>query len=385
MQTTALSQHSIATQTLAGGRELPRVLVVGCGGIGGVLSTTLAAHAAQDSAQKAFRSLTALTTNAEIAAVIAKQGVALANPKTKKPSLQAPLDITTELSSATEPFDFIILATQPPQVEQAAQQALPWLAKNGALVCLQNGLCEERLARLAGADRVIGAVVGWGATMPSPGVYERTSRGGFTLGRLQRTENGVAATDAQLLALSELLSPIGAVKITDNLQGVRWSKLAINAGISTIGTLAGERLGPLSLKMFVRRLCLEIMTEAVHVAQAEGVKLEKVAGTIDLPSLALTERDRHANPSLAMKHAVLLVVGAKFRRMRSSMLSAIERGRPPAVDFLNGELSSRGKKHGIATPINDEAVRRVHELGSKVRVPSMETLMDFARAVGVKV
>jgi 2-dehydropantoate 2-reductase len=38
--------------------------------------------------------------------------------------------------------------------------------------------------------------------------------------------------------------------------------------------------------------------------------------------------------------------------MRSSMLAAIERGRPPAVDFLNGEIVERGAKFGLPTPIN---------------------------------
>jgi 2-dehydropantoate 2-reductase len=353
------------------------VLIVGCGGIGGVVATTLAAGQ-----NPQYRSLDVLTTNARINEVLRRDGLKLQDGRR---SLQAKVSVVSELERHTEPYDFVILATQPPQVESAAQQALAWLAPHGALVCLQNGLCEERLARLAGTQRVIGAVVGWGASMIEPGVYERTSRGGFTIGRLRdRQEGTVVEADPMLRALALLLAPVGNVKLTDNLQGVRWSKLAINAGISTIGTLAGERLGPLSLKVFVRRLCLEIMTEAVAVARAEGVKLERVAGTIDLPSLALTERDRHANPSLALKHAVLLVVGAKFRKMRSSMLSAIERGREPAVDFLNGEIAMRAKKHGISTPFNDLAVTAVHELARKEATPSMHTLERFASQLGIK-
>ena len=76
-----------------------------------------------------------------------------------------------------------MLATQPPQVEEAARTALPPLADDGAMVVLQNGLCEERIARIAGAERVIGAIVAWGASMLEPGVYDRTSAGGFRVGR----------------------------------------------------------------------------------------------------------------------------------------------------------------------------------------------------------
>ena len=56
--------------------------------------------------------------------------------------------MTTQLS-ADEKFDWMILATQPPQIEEAATRALPHLAGDGRMVCLQNGLCEERIAKIA--------------------------------------------------------------------------------------------------------------------------------------------------------------------------------------------------------------------------------------------
>ena len=111
--------------------------------------------------------------------------------------------------------------------------------------------------------------------------------------------------------------------------GARWSKLAINCAISSLGTVGGERLGVLMRHRFVRRLALEIMTETVLVARALGVRLEKVSGTLDLDWIALTDAERVSagSPGLVAKHALLLAVGARFRRLRSSMLAAIERGR----------------------------------------------------------
>ena len=186
--------------------------------------------------------------------------------------------------------------------------------------------------------------------MVEPGVYERTSAGGFSLGVLP------GGNAQRLPELSVLLEAVGPVTLTQNLAGVRWSKLAINCAVSTLGTLGGERLGALLRLRFVRRLALEVLTEAVMVAQAEGVRLEKVAGTVDLEWLALgnTERAR-GSMSLATKHALMLAVGARYRRMRSSMLAALERGREPAVDFLNGEVVARALRHGLAVPVNQRA------------------------------
>jgi 2-dehydropantoate 2-reductase len=334
----------------------PRFLVMGCGGIGGI-STALLAESGQD--------VTGVTTNRDIFDAVASRGLRMRGDGEARA-----VRGRVVLGVPDEKFDFVLLATQPPQVEEAARMALPALAPNGAMVCLQNGLCEERVARIAGVDRTFGAVVAWGASMPEPGVYDRTANGGFSLGRIDGKD------DERLAPLATALEAIAPVDVTKNLSGKRWSKLAINCAISSIGTIGGDRLGPLIQHRFVRRLGLEIMTEAVQVARAEKISLEKVSGTIDLDWIALTDEERVASGSggLFAKHAILLAVGYRYRRMRSSMLSAIERGRTPAVDFLNGEVCTRGHEHGVATPLNDRIRDLVWKIARKEATSSLETL-----------
>jgi 2-dehydropantoate 2-reductase len=293
--------------------------------------------------------VTALTTNPGIARALS--GVGFRVRGESAPSATRPRAVLDRILPDTPRFHFILLATQPPQVEEAAAATAPALAEHGRMVCFQNGLCEERVAKLVGAERVIGAVVTWGASMVEPGVYDRTSAGGFSLGRLD------GAVDAQLDDLSRILEAVGPVTITQNLLGARWSKLAINCAISTLGTIGGDRLGVLLRHRHVRRLALEIMTEVVRVARALSIRLEKVAGTLDLEWIALTEPELNAggSPNLVAKHGLLLAVGTRYRRLRSSMLAAIERGRPPAVDFLNGEVMDRARELGIDVPINTSA------------------------------
>ncbi len=345
---------------------------MGSGGIGGVVAASIYDHVAAMGGR-----VMALTTNAAIADAVREHGMRLTGVDGAR-AVRCPC--VTELSPDEAPFDWVLLATQPPQVEEAARRALPWLAPRGAMVCFQNGLCESRVARIAGDERVVGAVVAWGATMPEPGVYERTAAGGFTVGRIDGRD------DPRLAKLALILEAVGPVTRTSNLAGARWSKLAINCAISTLGTLGGERLGTLMMSLTVRRLALRIMTECVRVARAEGVALEKVSGTLDLDWLALTEAEERSagSPSLFTKHAMLLAVGARYRRMRSSMLSAIERGRPPAVDFLNGEVVERGRRHGVATPVNAEAQRLVHAIARGEVRPSMDTIYALAETTGVR-
>jgi 2-dehydropantoate 2-reductase len=343
----------------------PRVLVVGCGGIGGVLLSKLLGASCD---------VTVLTTNEAVRAALIEVGPRLAGRAVARP--MSAERVLASLDGVTSKFDFVLLAVQPPQVEAAARDVADALSPSGRLVCLQNGLCEERLATIVGRERVVGSVVAWGASMPAPGDFVQTSLGGFTVGYLDGHE------DEQLEHLVSLFSNVGATTRTSNLRGARWSKLAINCAVSTLSTLGGSRLGPLLAKVFVRRLALEIMTEAVLVARADGVDPEPLATTVDLDWLVLPARDRAGlglRASIAARHALLLAVGARYRRQRSSMLAAIERGRAPAVDFLNGEVVDRGARLGIPTPVNARAREMVWEMAERRRLPGFETLRELAK------
>jgi 2-dehydropantoate 2-reductase len=351
----------------------PRFLVVGAGGIGGIV----AAHLIEQG-----HDVTTLTTNPVIADAINASGFRVRGEA-------SPGDIRgralLELPKDAPAFDYVLLATQPPQVEAAARGVLSRLADDGHMVCFQNGLIEERIAKICGKERVIGAVVAWGASMVEPGVYDRTSAGGFQIGHLDADSTAPAPGDAggpkatAVQTLASALECIGPTVITQNLLGSRWSKLAINCAISSLGTVGGDRLGVLMRQRHVRRLALEIMTEVTEVAKASGIRLEKVAGTLDLEWISLTDADKQSagSASLIAKHALLLAVGARYRRLRSSMLAAIERGRTPSVEFLNGDIVTRGKALGIPTPINGAIRDEILKIAGGKAKSSHELLRSF--------
>lgn len=342
-----------------------RILVVGCGGIGGNVAAGLSQHGPELVAE-----VIGLSTNRDIADAVNANGYRVHD---RGAARAVPGRVVATLPDDAGPFDWILLATQPPQVEDAARSVVDRLAPDGAMVVLQNGLCEPRIAAIAGASRTVGAVVAWGASLIEPGVYERTSDGGFHVGRLD------GAIDDRLRELAVLLEPIGPVTLTDNLLGARWSKLAINCAISTLGTIGGDRLGALMRYQFARRLALEVISEAVAVARAEGVRLEKINGTIDLEWLALTDAERRAAGSVGLlaKHTLMLAVGTRYRNLRSSMLNAIERGRPPAVDFLNGEVVERARAHGLDARTNEAARRMVWAIARGEQRSGVDTLRSL--------
>lgn len=343
----------------------PRILVVGVGALGGVIAheLILAGH-----------DVTLLTHDSDLARTLRISG--LREVRSGRVVLPKVIEIAPIPGDC---FDYVLLATQPTAVESVVPTLAGAIGDAGRFVCLQNGLCEDRVAEIVPRNRVIGAVVAFGASAHGPGLCERTSTGGVVVGNLD------GALDESLERLTHLLAVLGPARSTTNLAGIRWSKLAVNCAISTLGTIGGERLGVVLRKKNVRRLALRIVAEAVEVATALGVTLERLPGLPPLEWLARAEMDQSMRGRLEMvaRHGIALGIGTRYRWLRSSMLRAIEQGKTPAVDYLNGEVTSRGSKLGIPTPVNEKARQLVWSIARSERTASAETLEALCGEVGV--
>ena len=342
-----------------------RIAVIGGGGIGGVLCANLI---------RAGHDVVPVVGRQAIADAIGQHGLRVRELDGQEWSARPQRPPVVELDATVGSIDLAIVVTQNPALEGALVALRPHLEIDAPVVVCQNGLPEHRAAELVDAERIIGCVVGWGASMVEPGLYQRTSNGGLQLGRL--LPDGV---DPQPVAtLLECASPTSVV---DDLLAVRWSKLAINCVTSPLGAIGGDRLGRLLAHRFVRRLALEVFAEVKAVAEAEGVSPRPVGGTFALSEVAITDEERRATygtPSLAYKHSLLLAVGFKYRRLRSSMLYALEKGRPPEIDFLNGEVLRRGRAVGVATPVCEALVSTVHAIARREMPSSLQTLRALA-------
>ena len=345
----------------------PRFAIVGAGGIGGIVGALL--DAPDDR-------VVLVSPNCAIADAIRREGVCVEGASRAKGRR---LRVVEALDASDGPFDVALLATPPVAALRAAEDVVPHLAPDGVIVCLQNGLTEERIAEALGPARVVGAVVRFGASQRAPGQYVRTSKGGFVVGSFE----GAPCTTTR--AVARALSGVGAVSLTSNLRGARWSKLAINCAISTLGTIAGARLGEVLSHAFARRLALEIVGEALAVARAEGVVVEPVAPGVSLDALALLPAARaSASPLvLAAKHVAMGALAVRYGRLRSSMLAGIERGRPSGIAYLNGEIVRRGATRGLPTPLNaaaEHAVLSIERGGARSSFASLRALFDATRA-----
>jgi 2-dehydropantoate 2-reductase len=157
--------------------------------------------------------------------------------------------------------------------------------------------------------------------------------------------------------------------------GELYSKLIINSCINSLGVIGGVRLGQLLANKKVRMIFIELMREAMAVAAAMEIKVEPAGGgKLDFYKLL------EGNTWLAdlNRHLTIRIIGMKYRRIKSSSLQSIERGRRTEIDFLNGYICDRGREHAVPTPANDAVCDMVREIEDGKRPISLANMEDPA-------
>jgi 2-dehydropantoate 2-reductase len=342
-----------------------RIAVFGAGSIGGPLAAHLLRHGEE---------ITLYTGNEEINTAITARGLRV---RGARGDFDQPARPRVAPVAGDGPFDVALLAMKTNRLEDSVRAALPFLTPDGVVVCLQNGVPEPRALRIAGEHRVLGGVVGWGSSMEEPGLFTVTSKGTITLG----DPRGAATERVRRLA-DHLASADVPAKTTDNLAGVRWSKLAINCTVTSLGALCGVPIGEMVRDTRLREIAFTVMSEVADVAAADHVRLEKVAGTFHLSSLYVPMSGTTSWTQLLVRHALLRAVGVKFRRQRSGITRSLDRGRRPEIDALNTFVVQRAAALGLPVPMNAAVSERVEELAAGRRRPSMDVwreLLPLAR------
>jgi 2-dehydropantoate 2-reductase len=315
-------------------------LVVGAGAVGGVTAALL---------KKNGINVEIVCRNEEYASAVNSEGLYLSGTCG---NFNVNISAYSSVSQVRDKKDIILLATKANDMLDAATDCLKIMSENSYLVSLQNGICENAISEVVGTERVIGCVTGWGATMDSHGRFEMTSTGDFILGYPHRQ------TDEYLKSLASVLSNIVPAETTDNIFGHLYSKLIINSCITSMGAVCGMYLGAMLAKRKARRIFIGIIREAVDVADSLNVRIEVFAGKLDFRKFL----EGNGIVSDVKRHITLLIIGFKYRKLKSSSLQSILRGKRTEINYLNGYIVENGNINKISVPVNTMIVNMIHEI-----------------------
>jgi 2-dehydropantoate 2-reductase len=328
-----------------------RVLVWGAGAIGGTLGAYLA---------RAGHDVTLVDNVEEHVAAIARDGLRITGPFGEF-TQQIPAYTPATLTGT---WDTIVLATKAHHTEEATHALLPHLAADGCIVSAQNGLNELAIARIAGAERTVGAFVNFGADYLEPGVIHYAGRGAVVVGEINGriTPRVTAIRDAWADFDDRAI-------VTPNIWGYLWGKEAYGAMLFATALTNDSIADALELPQY-RGLYIALAREILAVARARGVVPEAFDG-FD-PGAYLPD----APPGAAERSLDALV--AHNRRSAKShsgiWRDLAVRKRRTEVDAQLGIVVTLGREAGVPTPTTARLVELIHDIENGERAQSRETL-----------
>lgn len=288
-------------------------------------------------------------------------------------TITGPVASFTTSASAYHPdelagtYSTMFLCVKAHHTREAAQALLPFLAPDGAVVSIQNGLCELDLEEVVGRKRTVGAFVNFGADYMEPGVVHRGNRGATVVGELDGSMTDRVQGIHRLLSLFE-----PDAVLTENIFGFLWGKLGY-AALLFATALTDDSIADVLAHPKHRPALIELAREVMRVAQARGVRIEAFDG-FDPWAFAPGQRDEDANRSMDD-----LVT---FNRASAKTHSGIWRDlavrkRKTEVDAQLGWVVRFGRDCGVPTPLTEAVIKQIHELESGERTLCWENLEEL--------
>lgn len=265
-------------------------------------------------------------------------------------------------------FDAILLCVKAQHTRAAARALQPFLADDGFVLSMQNGLNDRHVAEVIGRDRTLAAFVNFAADYLEPGRITFAGRGALAVGELDgRITDRLTALQAVLRDFDD------KVQVTSNIQGYLWGKLAY--GSILFGTaLCNLPMGEALARADWAALWHGLASETIAVAAAEKVKLEGFNGFSPvgyLPGGSAAERQASLDGMVAHRKT-----SAKHH---SGMWRDIAvRKRKTEVDEQPGMIVKVGEKHGLTCAVTRRLVDMVHELEAGTRSQDIENVVELA-------
>lgn len=235
--------------------------------------------------------------------------------------------------------DLLIFAVKNFSLEDAADEAAPFVGENTVILSLLNGIeAEEKLSERFGAEKVL-----YGFITDLSSVHDGTETTCFSGGGNIVFSEKDNTRSARVEEIAALFDEAGQrYTIPENIMHEKWWKFMLNTCFNTLSAILIADYAAISSNSdFIRAVRLEAR-EVQTVAKKEGV--------------IITQDDIEE---------MIRRVTALQDHGKTSMLQDVLSHRETENRYFAGAVSRLGKKHSVETPISDflsillEAKRRV--------------------------
>jgi 2-dehydropantoate 2-reductase len=271
-----------------------------------------------------------------------------------------------DVATFTEPFDVVLMLFKAYDTPWAARLIKPYLAEDGILVGVQNGMSYDAMVDAVGVERAMACVIEVASELHEPGIIKRSSpRDGGSWFAIGSADPATAGRETEI---AEIMGHAGVVEISNDILAAKWIKLVSNSM-----TLATTALVGLPIDEAVE---VPGMRDLMLKAGGEALAAGKLRGHPVVPIFGLKPEDmENTNQLLELLHDKLM----SFTRPNTltTVLMDHQKDRMSETNDVNGAVVSTLTSGGQSAPANAAIV----EVTERIRRGEIEPSPDNMKLI----
>ena len=237
--------------------DWPRVAVVGAGAVGCYFGGMLARAGAP----------VTLIGRAPHVEAINRDGLFIDSIHFKE---NVSVSASTELAAVRD-AQLVLFSVKTLDTENVAKQLAPYLAPETIVVSLQNGVDNVERIDFAAGIQAIPAVVYIAVEMVGLGRVKHSGRGDVIVGD-PSLNHDASESDLAKIATTFMRADVPC-RISENITAELWEKLIMNCAYNALSALSRSKYGRIARDSGTVEVMKRVVSEAVAVGNAAGVKL----------------------------------------------------------------------------------------------------------------
>jgi 2-dehydropantoate 2-reductase len=344
-----------------------RIAILGTGGVGGYTGGRL---------WLAGEDVTLIAQRFQNVAHIRKHGLLLTDTGGECLARPPILHVGEVERLAAQSLDVVFLCVKSYDTLRTASLIVPFVAPDGCIVSMQNGMNEEQIAVAAGWARTMGVVMSTiGVNAVGPGHVVRTSTPGgaaHTVFRVGRMDGKITPRVQEVV---RVLSAVDSAAATTNLSGERWSKLVANSISHGLSAATGLTSHDLLKTDFLRPIIIRLAAEGVRVGHMLGYSLVPIYGAA--PATWVAAAAGNPRSTMEINRSLAERIARLTEQERPSVAQDLLRGRRTEIEHTSGLLVSKAHVLGLAVPTQETVLGIVRRVERGELVPDPRNLLDI--------
>lgn len=326
-----------------------KIAIIGPGAIGGLVAAYLSAKGED----------VVLIGRSTTASIIREHGLKISGVRG---DLKAQVRIYESLVSKP---DMLILATKTQDIQEALTDC-KGLIDDSVVVTVQNGIrADEFVSGFVPKEHIVSSICMFGSTYVNPGTIVHNFEGPWIIGDMF----GPSPSE-KVIAASLVLDKAFPVVISENIEGMKYLKIFVNAN-NCIPAIMGKSMQEVFSDQEISRVSIAIWKEGFRLMSEAGIKL------VSLPGFPVENVTRLISmpPAEAAKVFSGFMTKLSADPVYGSILQSIKRGRASEIDYINGEFAALSHRINFPAPLNERLVELVHEVEKTHRFLGKDELM----------